>query len=123
MFLVVDKFRVHFALESLFSAFLKFSLENTEYAKLMEIFSLNPTLVCIHISFGFKVLIKVDVIDRQQPQVFSRAIRSTSLPNPIGPPTSIAKYNDETMLELCLADFRLACQLGGARGDDRAIIR
>ena len=36
-FPVVDKFCVYFALESLFSAFLKFNLENTEYAKLMKI--------------------------------------------------------------------------------------
>jgi hypothetical protein len=56
------------------------------------------------------------------PRVFSRAIHSTPLPNPFQPPTSIAKYNDETKLELWLADFRLACQLGGAQGDDRAII-
>jgi len=32
-------------------------------------------------------------------------------------------YNGETKLELWLVDFRLACQLGGARGDNRAIIR
>ena len=57
------------------------------------------------------------------PRVFSRAIRSTPLPSPFRPPTSIAKYNGETKPELWLADFRLACQLGGARGDDRAIIR
>jgi len=56
------------------------------------------------------------------PRVFSRAIRSTPLPSPFRPPTSIAKYNGETKLELWLADFRLACQLGGARGNDRAII-
>ena len=42
------------------------------------------------------------------PWVFSRAIRSTSLPSPFRPPTSIAKYNDETKPELWLADFRLA---------------
>ena len=57
------------------------------------------------------------------PRVFSRAIRSTPLPNPFRPPTSIAKYNGETKPELWLTDFRLACQLGGARGHDRAIIR
>jgi len=57
------------------------------------------------------------------PRVFSRAIRSTPLPSPFRPPTSIAKYNGETKLELWLAYFRLACQLGGAREDDRAIIR
>ena len=57
------------------------------------------------------------------PRVFSRTIRSTPLPSLFRPPTSIAKYNGETKPELWLADFRLACQLGGARGDDRAIIR
>jgi len=57
------------------------------------------------------------------PRVFSRAICSTPLPSPFRPSTSIAKYNGETKPELWLADFRLACQLGGARGDDRAIIR
>jgi len=57
------------------------------------------------------------------PRVFSRAIRSTPLPSLFRPPTSIAKYNGETKPELWLADFRLAFQLGGARGDDRAIIR
>jgi len=57
------------------------------------------------------------------PRVFSRAICSTPLPSPFRPPTSIAKYNGVTKPKLWLADFRLACQLGGARGDDRAIIR
>jgi len=56
------------------------------------------------------------------PRVFSQAIRSTPLSSPFRHPTSIAKYNGETKPELWLADFRLACQLGGARGDDRAII-
>ena len=56
-------------------------------------------------------------------RVFSREIRSTPLPSSFRPPTSIAKYNGETKPELWLADFRLACQVGGARGDDRAIIR
>ena len=36
-FPIADMFRVYFALESLLSAFLKFSLENTEYTKLVEI--------------------------------------------------------------------------------------
>ena len=57
------------------------------------------------------------------PRVFSRAIRSMPLPSPFRPPTSIAKYNGETKPKLWLADFRLACQLGGARGDDWAIIQ
>ena len=61
--------------------------------------------------------------DPPGPRVFSRAIRSTPLPSPFRPPTSIAKYNGETKPELWLADFWLACELGGARGDDRAIIR
>jgi len=33
---VADKFRVYFALESHFVAFLKYTLENTKYAKLVE---------------------------------------------------------------------------------------
>ena len=37
IFSIVDKFRGNYALESLFLAFLKFTLENTEYAKLVEI--------------------------------------------------------------------------------------
>jgi len=39
-------------------------------------------------------------------RVFSQAIRSTPLPCPFRPPTSIAKYNGETKLELWLVDFR-----------------
>jgi hypothetical protein len=35
---------------------------------------------------------------------------------------TLTKYNGETKPELWLADFRLACQLGGAT-DDRVIIR
>ena len=61
--------------------------------------------------------------ERPGPRVFSRVIRNTPLPSPFRPPTSIAKYNSETKPELWLVDFWLACQLGGARGDDRAIIR
>ena len=57
------------------------------------------------------------------PRVFSREIHSTPLPSPFQPPTNIAKYNGETKPELWLADFWLGCKLGGARGDDRAIIR
>ena len=57
-------------------------------------------------------------LEPPSPQVFSRAIHSMPLPSPFQPSTSIAKYN-----ELWLADFQLARQLGGARGDDRAIIR
>ena len=54
------------------------------------------------------------------PRVFSRVIHSMPLPSPFRPPTSIAKYNGKTKPKLWLADFRLACQLGGARGDDQA---
>jgi len=36
-FLVADKFHVYFALDSLFSSFLKFTLENTKYKKIVEI--------------------------------------------------------------------------------------
>ena len=57
------------------------------------------------------------------PCMLSRAICSTLLPSPFRPPTSIAKHNGETKPELWLADFQLACQLVGARGDDQAIIR
>jgi hypothetical protein len=35
---------------------------------------------------------------------------------------TLTKYNNEIKLELWLADFCLACQLGGAT-DDRVIIR
>jgi hypothetical protein len=35
---------------------------------------------------------------------------------------TLTKYNDETKPKLCLADFRLACQLGGDT-DDRVIIQ
>jgi hypothetical protein len=35
---------------------------------------------------------------------------------------TLTKYNGETKPKLWLADFRLACQLGGAT-DDRVIIR
>ena len=41
-------FMCYFALESLFLAFLKFTLEYIEYTKLMEIVSANPILVDIH---------------------------------------------------------------------------
>jgi hypothetical protein len=37
-------------------------------------------------------------------------------------PTTITKYSGETRLELWLADYRLACQLGGT-DDDNLIIR
>jgi hypothetical protein len=56
------------------------------------------------------------------PRVFSKAIREIILPARFRPPTTLTKYNGETKPKLWLADFRLACQLGGAT-DDRVIIR
>ena len=56
------------------------------------------------------------------PQAFSRAIRWASFPAWFWAPTTIAKYSGETRPELWLADYRLACQLGGM-DDDNLIIR
>jgi hypothetical protein len=56
------------------------------------------------------------------PQVFSRAIRRASFPTRFRAPTTITKYSGETRPELWLADYRLACQLGGT-DDDNIIIR
>jgi hypothetical protein len=56
------------------------------------------------------------------PQVFSRAIRRASFPARFRAPTTITKYSGETRSELWLADYRLACQLGGT-DDDNLIIR
>jgi hypothetical protein len=50
------------------------------------------------------------------PQAFSRAIRRAPFP------TTITKYSGETRPELRLADYRLACHLGGM-DDDNLIIR
>jgi hypothetical protein len=55
------------------------------------------------------------------PRVFSRAIRRASFPARFRAPTTITKYSGETRLELWLADYRLACQLGA--DDDNLIIR
>jgi hypothetical protein len=55
-------------------------------------------------------------------QAFSRAIRRASFPTWFRTPTTITKYSGETRPELWLADFRLACQLGGTN-DDNLIIR
>jgi hypothetical protein len=52
------------------------------------------------------------------PQAFSRAIRRAPFPTR----TTITKYLGETRPELWLADYRLACQLGGM-DDDNLIIR
>jgi hypothetical protein len=56
------------------------------------------------------------------PQAFSRAIRRASFPTRFRAPTTITKYSGETRPELWLADYRLACQLGGT-DDDNLIIR
>jgi hypothetical protein len=56
------------------------------------------------------------------PRVFSRAIRQAPYPAWFRAPTTITKYSGETRPELWLADYRLACQLGGTN-DDNLIIR
>jgi hypothetical protein len=56
------------------------------------------------------------------PRVFCRAIRRALFPARFRPPTTITKYSGETRPELWLADYRLACQLGGTN-DDNLIIR
>jgi hypothetical protein len=55
-------------------------------------------------------------------QAFSRAIRQAPFPTRFRAPTTITKYSGETRPELWLADYRLACQLGGT-DDDNLIIR
>jgi hypothetical protein len=56
------------------------------------------------------------------PQAFSRAIRRAPFLTRFRTPTTITKYSGETRLELWLADYRLACHLGGT-DDDNLIIR
>jgi hypothetical protein len=56
------------------------------------------------------------------PRVFSQALRRASFPTCFRAPTTITKYSGETRPELWLADYRLACQSGGA-DDDNLIIR
>jgi hypothetical protein len=56
------------------------------------------------------------------PRAFSRAIRWVSFPAWFRAPTTITKYSGETRPKLWLADYRLACQLGGT-DDDNLIIR
>jgi hypothetical protein len=56
------------------------------------------------------------------PRAFSQAIRRASFPARFRAPTTITKYSGETRPELWLADYRLACQLGGTN-DDNLIIR
>jgi hypothetical protein len=56
------------------------------------------------------------------PQAFSWAIRRAPFLTRFRAPTTITKYSGETRPELWLADYRLACQLGGT-DDDNLIIR
>jgi hypothetical protein len=56
------------------------------------------------------------------PQAFSQAIRRAPFPTRFRAPTTITKYLGETRPELWLADYRLACQLGGT-DDDNLISR
>jgi hypothetical protein len=55
------------------------------------------------------------------PQAFNRAIRQAPFSTRFRTPTTITKYLGETRPELWLADYRLACQLGGT-DDDNLII-
>jgi hypothetical protein len=55
-------------------------------------------------------------------RAFSWAIRRAPFPTQFRAPTTITKYSGETRPELWLADYRLACQLGGT-DDDNLIIR
>jgi hypothetical protein len=55
------------------------------------------------------------------PQAFSRAIRRAPFPTRFRSPTTITKYSGETRPELWLADYRLACQLGGTDNDNLII--
>jgi hypothetical protein len=55
------------------------------------------------------------------PQAFSRAIRRAPFSARFRALTTITKYSGETRQELWLADYRLACQLGGM-DDDNLII-
>ena len=56
------------------------------------------------------------------PRVFSKAIHGAPFPARFRQPANLVKYSGETNPELWLADYRLACQLGGAN-DDLLIIR
>jgi hypothetical protein len=51
-------------------------------------------------------------------QAFSRAIRRAPFPARFRDLTTITKYSGETRPELWLADYRLACQLGGTDDDN-----
>jgi hypothetical protein len=56
------------------------------------------------------------------PQAFNRVIRRAPFPTRFRTPTTITKYSGETRPELWLADYRLACHLGGT-DDDNLMIR
>jgi hypothetical protein len=56
------------------------------------------------------------------PRAFSLAIRRAPFPTQFRTPTTVTKYSGESKPELWLADYRLACQLGGT-DDDNLIIR
>ena len=56
------------------------------------------------------------------PRVFRRAIHSAHFLARFRQPANLTKYSGETNPELWLADYHLACQLGGA-DDDLLIIR
>jgi hypothetical protein len=56
------------------------------------------------------------------PQAFSRAIRRASFLTRFRTPTTITKYLGETRPKLGLADYRLACQLGGMNDDNLIIL-
>jgi hypothetical protein len=56
------------------------------------------------------------------PQAFCRAIRRAPFPTRFRTLTTITKYSGESKPELWLADYRLACQLGGT-DDNNLIIR
>jgi hypothetical protein len=54
-------------------------------------------------------------------RVFSQEIRTTSFPQRFCQPTSIDKYTGEMDPRVCLNNYRLACQLGGATTDEVTI--
>jgi hypothetical protein len=60
--------------------------------------------------------------DPPGPQAFRRAIRRAPFPTRFRTPTTITMYSGESKPKLWLADYRLACQLGGT-DDDNLIIR
>jgi hypothetical protein len=55
------------------------------------------------------------------PRAFNQAIRRAPFSTRFRTPTTITKYSGELKPELWLADYRLACQLGGT-DDDNLII-